>query len=74
MCYAIYTALLGLLLLYADYTFDGIGLSVMLADGRSVTTALGWEIVAEIWPVLLLSAVAGSAVTYILTHKILRKS
>ena len=64
MCYVIYIGLLGLAIYYSDHLLEQYMLSVAGGSDTTITVALGWELVAELWPVFFLFLVIGSAVTY----------
>ena len=73
MCIAIYAALLALLLFYTDYHLEQYALSVSSGDGQWTVMALGWEVLPEIWPALLLMMVASSAVTLFVSRRLGQK-
>jgi hypothetical protein len=70
---AIYAALLVLLWFYCDDMLEPFALSVSSGENEWMVMALGWEIVPEIWPVILLMVVASSAVTFYLTRHFSRE-
>lgn len=69
MCIAIYTGLIVLLLLYSDFTLESYALSTSSGGNEWMITALGWEIIPTIWPVILLTMVATSAVTFFIVRR-----
>lgn len=72
MCYAIFAILIALLFLYSDVIVQEHALTMRLNESDWMTVALGWEMVQVIWPVLLLAAVTGSALTYLAPRMIAR--
>lgn len=64
MCYVIYAALILLFVLYSDVLLEQFDLHAKLAEQQSVMVAEGWEIALQLWPLLLASAIAASALTY----------
>ncbi len=71
MCYAIYGALIFLFALYSDTLIEEYALSASVDEGQWIQVARGWEIVAHLWPLLVLTLVVSSAVTYLVTRRIL---
>lgn len=69
MCYVIYISLLVLALVYSESMVNEYALSVVSGDNQMLTVALGWEIVAVLWPLFLLAMVLGSAVTFFVSRK-----
>jgi hypothetical protein len=69
MCIAIYTGLIVLLWLYSDFTLESYALSTSSGGNEWMTTALGWEIIPTIWPVILLAMVVASAVTFFIVRR-----
>ena len=69
MCYVIYISLLVLALVYSESMVNEYALSVVSGDNQMLTVALGWEIVAVLWPLSLLAMVLGSAVTFFVSRK-----
>lgn len=72
MCYALFALAIALLFYYSDTILQQHALTLRMAGGEWVTVALGWEMVQVLWPMLLLAAVVGSALTY-LVPRLLRK-
>jgi hypothetical protein len=70
MCYVIYLSLISLLLIYSDYKLEQYALSVSAEEGQWILTALGWEILPSLWPVLLLSMVLASAATLLVVTRV----
>jgi hypothetical protein len=70
MCIAIYAALFALLLYYSDYLIEPYALSLQTGGGEWMVVALGWEIVPQLWPVMLLLMVAASAMTLFLARRL----
>lgn len=64
MCRAIFFFLIGLFVIYSDWTLDQYQLAVTGEGGDWMPIALGWEIAGILWPLLALAAVLASAVTY----------
>jgi membrane protein implicated in regulation of membrane protease activity len=64
MCYAIFALLIALLFFYSNIIIQEHALSMHLQNGEWMTVALGWEMLQVLWPVLVLAAVVGSALTY----------
>lgn len=73
MCMAIYAVLLALLWIYSDYMLEQYALSISSGANEWTVVALGWEMLAAIWPVLLLMVVASSAVTFLVTRRLGQK-
>ncbi len=70
MCIGIYIALFGLLIFYGDYVMEQYGLAAISGpDSAPMVVALGWEMVAPLWPLVALGALAGSAVTALVLRK-----
>jgi len=65
MCYAIFAILIALTFLYSDSIVEGLGITTKVNQDDWITIAIGWEMVEVIWPLLLLAAIVGSAVTYL---------
>jgi hypothetical protein len=65
MCLAIYAFLIGLFLIYSDWVLDEHTLSVAAGTGEWMPVAAHWEIVGELWPLLVLVALLASAITFI---------
>lgn len=66
MCLAIYAFLIGLFVIYSDWVLDEHRLSVAAGSGEWMPVAVHWEIAGELWPLLALSVLLGSAITYFL--------
>ena len=66
MCYAIFTILIVLLFLYSDVIVQEHALTMRFNETEWMTVAVGWEMVQVIWPALVLAAVVGSALTYMM--------
>jgi hypothetical protein len=64
MCYAIYTILIGLFLIYSDAVLEPLALSEQVGEGEWMVVALGWEMLFSIWPLLLMAMVVASALTF----------
>jgi hypothetical protein len=64
MCRAIYLFLIGLFFIYSDWLLDQYRLTIAAEAGDWMPVAVGWEIAGELWPLLTLSAVLASTVTY----------
>ncbi len=71
MCYAIYFALIFLFALYSDTLLEEYALSASVGEGEWTLVAQGWEIAAHLWPLLALALVVSSAVTYLVTRRVL---
>ena len=71
MCYAIYGALIFLFALYSDTLIEEYALSAHVGEGQWTQVAQGWEIAAHLWPLLVLALVVSSALTYLVTRRIL---
>ena len=70
MCYAIYGTLILLFYLYSDTLIDEFALSVSVGEQQWVQVAQGWEIALHLWPLLLLTVVISSAVTYLISRQL----
>ena len=70
MCYLIYLGLIGLFLIYSDGIISQYALAMASEDGSWMSVALGWEMLVEIWPVLVLVAVLASAGTFFIMRKL----
>jgi hypothetical protein len=70
MCYVIYGALILLFLLYSDALLEPLSLASASADGAWMTVALGWEIVAQLWPLLVLAGIVSSFLTYLIAGRL----
>jgi hypothetical protein len=70
MCYVIYLSLICLLLIYSDFQLEQYALSVSAEEGQWILTALGWEILPSLWPILLLSMVLASAATLLVVTRL----
>jgi hypothetical protein len=68
MCYLLYAILILLFTLYSHDTLEQLALSVRASDGQWMTIAIGWEIAPQLWPLLLLAAIAASLVTFFATR------
>ena len=66
MCYAIFAIIIALLFLYSDVIIQEHALTMRFNETEWMAVANGWEMVQVIWPVMLLAAVVGSAMTYML--------
>ncbi len=64
MCRAIYVMLIGLFFIYSDWVLDDHRLSVAAEAGEWMVVAVHWEIAWVLWPLLVLSALIASAVTF----------
>ena len=64
MCRAIFFFLIGLFVIYSDWTLEQYQLAVSGESGDWMPVALGWEIAGILWPIMALAAVLASAVTY----------
>ncbi len=64
MCRVIFFFLIGLFVIYSDWTLEQYQLSVSGEAGSWMPVALGWEIAGLLWPLLALAAVIASAATY----------
>ena len=64
MCRAIYVLLIGLFFVYSDWLLDEHRLSVAAEAGEWMPVAVQWEIAGVLWPLLALSAILASAVTF----------
>ena len=69
MCIAIYIVLTGLFIIYSDAILQQYALSISSADGEWMIMAIGWEIIPQIWPVLVMGMVISSAVTLFVVRK-----
>lgn len=69
MCVGIYTALLALLLYYSNHYLEQYALSVSSGDEGWMVVALGWEVVPQLWPVVLLAMIASSALTLFISRR-----
>lgn len=65
MCLAIYAFLIGLFIIYSDAVLDEHRLSVAAGADEWMPVAVHWEIVGELWPLLVLVALLASATTFI---------
>ena len=74
MCIGIYLALIALFLFYSHTVIEQYALSITSGEGDWMMIALGWEIVLEIWPMIVLSMVIASAVTLFVTLKVKGKA
>ena len=70
MCFVIYAAIIVLSWLYCDSLLQTLALSTASGDGGWMTIALGWEIVPQLWPLLLLAAVLSSLLTFLVMRKL----
>jgi hypothetical protein len=73
MCYAIYGALIVLFALFCDSLLEPLALSVANGEGGWVFVAQGWEMVSELWPLLLLAAVVSSFLSYLVMGRVNRR-
>ncbi len=64
MCRAIYFFLIGLLSIYNDWVLEQHSLAVTSGPGDWMPIAVGWEIAFPLWPLLALSAVVASTITF----------
>jgi len=71
MCYAIFAVLILLFAVYSHDLLEPLALSATTGDGQWMTLALGWEMVAHLWPLLVLAAIVSSMLTYFVTRRIL---
>lgn len=73
MCYLIYLSLLALSLYFSDYLLSQYSLSVTNGAGELMSVAQGWETVSLLWPVFLLAAVIGSALTFFASRQFYKR-
>ena len=73
MCYAIYLTLIGLFLIYSDSVLEQFALSTSAGDGEWMVTAIGWEILAQLWPVFAAALVLSSAITFFVVRRLYSK-
>jgi hypothetical protein len=64
MCRAIYVLLIGLFVVYSDWMLEQHQLSVAAEAGQWMPVAVQWEIAGALWPLLALSALLASALTF----------
>ncbi len=69
MCFVIYAAIILVSWLYCDSLLQTLALSSAGAEGGWMTIALGWEIVPQLWPLLLLVAGGSSFLTFLITRR-----
>jgi membrane protein implicated in regulation of membrane protease activity len=70
MCVSIYAALIALFFYYSDFIISAFVLAVP-TDGNSIMAiAVGWEMVSQLWPLVVLAMVVSSALTLYITFKI----
>lgn len=63
MCMVIYAALFALLFIYSDHVIKQYALSVSAGEQQWMVAAIGWEMLAYIWPVILMLMLLASGVT-----------
>lgn len=70
MCYVIYISIFALFILYTDYNLSQYALYTPAGDDHWISVALGWEIIPEIWPAIILAMVVSSAITLFITQRL----
>ncbi len=73
MCKAIYAALLLLLLYYSDVVIEEYALSLLGEGESAMVIAIGWEMLAYLWPIGLLLMVLASALTLMVSRALARR-
>jgi hypothetical protein len=69
MCYLIYGTLILSFAVYSDALLSQYALSIATGDGHWTVVALGWELMAAIWPLLALIAALSSALTWVAVRR-----
>ncbi len=70
MCVSIYAALIALFFYYSDFVVSGFILAVPTEESAMMSVAVGWEMVPQLWPLMVLAMVVSSALTLFVTFKI----
>ena len=70
MCIAIYIALIALLVYYSDFVIGQYGLaSIAGAHSTPMVVAVGWEMIAPLWPLFALAMVIGITVATLIPRR-----
>ena len=64
MCYVIYGSLIFLFGLYSYDLLEQYALAGLSGENTPIVVAIGSEMLLELWPVLMLTAVLASAITF----------
>ena len=69
MCIVLYTLLTTLLLIYSASVIEHYALAMVGDGGEWMIIAISWELLLDIWPILLFTAVLSSAVTTLILRR-----
>ncbi len=69
MCVGIYLALIALFIFYSDFVISQFALSVESSNQQWMMIAIGWEMMVELWPAIVLAMIISSAVTLFVSRR-----
>ena len=70
MCISIYLALIALFIYFSNFVINQYALSIASGENSWMLVSIGWEIVPQIWPVVILAMIISSALTLFITFKV----